>query len=77
MTAVPTSAFSAFALEPLPEFQPGADLAGAITGVLGSTGIELQDGDVVVVAAKAVGVAENRYQTTRPSASSRKPIDCL
>ncbi|WP_026284539.1 coenzyme F420-0:L-glutamate ligase [Salinispora arenicola] len=60
MTAVPTSAFSAFALEPFPELQPGADLAGAITGVLACTGIELQDGDVVV-ASKAVSVAENRY----------------
>ncbi|WP_018586223.1 coenzyme F420-0:L-glutamate ligase [Salinispora arenicola] len=61
MTAVPTSAFSAFALEPFPELQPGADLAGAITGVLASTGTELQDGDVVVVASKAVSVAEKRY----------------
>ncbi|WP_026268862.1 coenzyme F420-0:L-glutamate ligase [Salinispora arenicola] len=60
MTAVPTSAFSAFALEPFPELQPGADLAGVITGVLACTGIELQDGDVVV-ASKAVSVAENRY----------------
>lgn len=61
MTAVPTSAFSAFALEPFPELQPGSDLAGAITGVLASTGTELQDGDVVVVASKAVSVAEKRY----------------
>ncbi|WUT01518.1 coenzyme F420-0:L-glutamate ligase (plasmid) [Streptomyces sp. NBC_00708] len=63
MTAAspPTSGFSAFSLEPFPEFQPGDDLAGTITEVLSRTGTELLDGDVVVVASKIVSIAEKRY----------------
>lgn len=61
MTAAPTSGFSAFALEPFPELQPGDDLAGTITGVLSSTGTELRDGDILVVASKVVSIAEKRY----------------
>ncbi|MFI0937300.1 coenzyme F420-0:L-glutamate ligase [Streptomyces sp. NPDC021020] len=60
-TPAPTSAFSAFALEPFPEVQPGDDLATAITDVLTRTGTALQDGDIVVVASKAVSIAEKRY----------------
>ncbi|PCG87183.1 hypothetical protein CIB93_04915 [Streptomyces sp. WZ.A104] len=61
MTAAPTSGFSAFALEPFPELQPGDDLAGTIAGVLSSTGTHLRDGDIVVVASKVVSIAEKRY----------------
>jgi len=61
MTAAPTSGFSAFALEPFPELQPGDDLAGSITDVLTRTGTDLKDGDVVVVASKVVSIAEKRY----------------
>ncbi|TLQ39306.1 coenzyme F420-0:L-glutamate ligase [Streptomyces marianii] len=61
MTAAPTSGFSAFALEPFPELQPGDDLAGTITSVLSSTGTELRDGDILVVASKVVSIAEKRY----------------
>ncbi|KUN17643.1 hypothetical protein AQJ11_37940 [Streptomyces corchorusii] len=61
MTAAPTSGFSAFALEPFPELQPGDDLAGTITGVLDRTGTELRDGDILVVASKVVSIAEKRY----------------
>jgi coenzyme F420-0:L-glutamate ligase/coenzyme F420-1:gamma-L-glutamate ligase len=61
MTAAPTSGFSAFALEPFPELQPGDDLAGTITDVLTATGTELCEGDVVVVASKVVSIAEKRY----------------
>ncbi|MGH3566466.1 MAG: coenzyme F420-0:L-glutamate ligase [Pseudonocardia sp.] len=60
MTA-PTSGFSAFALEPFPELQPGDDLTGAISDVLTRTGTELRDGDIVVVASKVVSTAEKRY----------------
>lgn len=59
-TPAPTSAFSAFALEPFPELQPGDDLAAAINHVLTRTGTALQDGDLVVVASKVVSVAEQR-----------------
>ncbi|HEY1621711.1 MAG TPA: coenzyme F420-0:L-glutamate ligase [Streptosporangiaceae bacterium] len=61
MTAAPTSRFSAFAVEPFPEIQPGDDLAGAITGVLSRTGTGLRDGDIIVAASKVVSIAENRY----------------
>lgn len=61
MAAAPTSGFSAFAVEPFPELTMGEDLAGTITDVLTRTGTQLQDGDVVVVASKAVSIAEKRY----------------
>ncbi|MCQ8774801.1 coenzyme F420-0:L-glutamate ligase [Streptomyces telluris] len=61
MTAAPTSGFSAFALEPFPELQPGDDLTGTITDVLTRTSTALRDGDIVVVASKVVSVAEKRY----------------
>lgn len=49
---VPTSAFSAFALEPFPAVRPGDDLARTIMQVLAQTGSTLQDQDVIVVASK-------------------------
>lgn len=49
---------SAFALDGLPELGPGADLPGLIA----STSPELHDGDVVVVAHKAVSKAEGRIR---------------
>nr|BFF04654.1 hypothetical protein GCM10020241_63290 [Streptoalloteichus tenebrarius] len=57
----PTSGFSAFALQPFPELQIGDDLPDAITDVLARTGTALRDGDIVVVASKAVSVVEKRY----------------
>ncbi|WP_269439624.1 coenzyme F420-0:L-glutamate ligase [Streptomyces paludis] len=57
----PTSGFSAFALEPFPELQPGTDLASAITDTLTRTGTALRTGDIVVVASKVVSIAEKRY----------------
>ena len=44
-----------FGVEGLPELEPGADLAGLIAGAT-----QLEDGDVVVVAQKAVSKAEGR-----------------
>ncbi|MEU8543001.1 coenzyme F420-0:L-glutamate ligase [Streptomyces sp. NPDC048717] len=60
MTA-PTSSFSGFALEPFPEVRPGDNLADVIIGVLDRSEVELEDGDVLVVASKAVSIAEMRY----------------
>lgn len=59
MTA--TSGFSATALEPFPEVEPGDDLAGVILDALGTAGTQLLDGDIVVVASKVVSIAEKRY----------------
>jgi coenzyme F420-0:L-glutamate ligase/coenzyme F420-1:gamma-L-glutamate ligase len=61
MTSAPTSRFSAFAVEPFPEIQPGDDLGAAITDALTRTGTRLRDGDILVVASKVVSIAENRY----------------
>ncbi|WP_217231239.1 coenzyme F420-0:L-glutamate ligase [Streptomyces anulatus] len=75
MTPPPTSAFSAFALEPFPTLQPGDDLAGTISRVLDQTGSALQDRDVVVVASKAVSIAEKRYvdlATVTPSPEAER-----
>ncbi|MFF2226950.1 coenzyme F420-0:L-glutamate ligase [Streptomyces globisporus] len=57
----PTSAFSAFALEPFPNLRPGDDLAHTILRVLDQTGGPLQDEDIIVVASKVVSIAEKRY----------------
>ncbi len=48
--------FQVVVLEGLPEIAPGDDLAAAIT----ARGIDLQDGDIVVVSSKAVSKAEGR-----------------
>ncbi|WP_330315086.1 coenzyme F420-0:L-glutamate ligase [Streptomyces sp. NBC_00523] len=71
----PTSAFSSFSLEPFPELQPGDDLAGAISEVLASTGTELLDGDVVVVASKVVSIAEKRYVNLADVTPSAEAVD--
>lgn len=46
-----------FALNGIPEVQPGDDLAELILG----TDVELQDGDILVVTSKIVSKAEGRY----------------
>jgi coenzyme F420-0:L-glutamate ligase/coenzyme F420-1:gamma-L-glutamate ligase len=87
MITAPTSGFSAIALEPFPELQPGDDLAGAITGALTRTGTELMDGDVIVVASKVVSIAEKRYvdladvtpgpEALKLSAATGKPAEIV
>ncbi|RDG33977.1 coenzyme F420-0:L-glutamate ligase [Streptomyces corynorhini] len=57
----PITAFSAFGLEPFPTITVGDDLASVITGVLKDQDVALHVGDVVVVASKAVSIAEKRY----------------
>lgn len=63
MTTSPaaTSGYSAFALEPFPDIEPGDDLAGIILDTARKTGTTLADGDIVVIASKAVSIAEKRY----------------
>ncbi len=48
------------ALPDLPLIQPGDDLVGLISSGLGRAGIELADGDVIVVAQKIVSKTEGR-----------------
>jgi coenzyme F420-0:L-glutamate ligase/coenzyme F420-1:gamma-L-glutamate ligase len=47
-------------LTPFPKVRPGDDLAGVITDALTRTGVELEDGDILVVASKVVSISENR-----------------
>ncbi|WP_433358913.1 coenzyme F420-0:L-glutamate ligase [Streptosporangium sp. CA-115845] len=75
MTTASTSGFSAFALEPFPDFQVGDDLVGTITGVLARTNTKLRDGDIVVVASKVVSIAENRYVDLASVTPSPKAIE--
>ncbi|MFJ6661290.1 coenzyme F420-0:L-glutamate ligase [Streptomyces sp. NPDC091377] len=68
-----TSSFTAFALEPFPTIKPGDDLVEAITTVMQAQDVALHDGDVIVVASKAVSISENRrvdLATVTPSAEA-------
>lgn len=68
-----TSSFAAFALEPFPTIKPGDDLVEAITTVMEAQGATLHDGDIIVVASKAVSISENRrvdLATVTPSAEA-------
>src|SRR5919198_4251818 len=65
-----------FAVSGLPEIEPGADLAGLILAATADNPI--QDGDVLVVAQKAVSKAEGRLldlRTVEPSPFARTIAD--
>jgi coenzyme F420-0:L-glutamate ligase/coenzyme F420-1:gamma-L-glutamate ligase len=65
-----------FAVHGLPEIEPGADLAGLILAATADNPI--QDGDLVVVAQKAVSKAEGRLldlRTVEPSPFARTIAD--
>jgi coenzyme F420-0:L-glutamate ligase/coenzyme F420-1:gamma-L-glutamate ligase len=51
-----------FALEGFPLVEPGDDLVGQIADALSANGLQLEAGDVLVVAQKVVSKAENRYR---------------
>jgi coenzyme F420-0:L-glutamate ligase/coenzyme F420-1:gamma-L-glutamate ligase len=58
----------------LPVFREGDDLAQAVLSGLAGDGLSLRDGDVVVVASKAVSRVEGRFvdlQTVEPSERAR------
>jgi coenzyme F420-0:L-glutamate ligase/coenzyme F420-1:gamma-L-glutamate ligase len=54
-----------FGLPGIPEIEPGADLAGLILDAAARLPLELQDGDLLVVAQKAVSKAEGRVVDLR------------
>jgi coenzyme F420-0:L-glutamate ligase / coenzyme F420-1:gamma-L-glutamate ligase len=59
----------------LPEIEPGDDLAGLLAQAATAEGIELADGDVVVVTQKVVSKAENRLVPVDPDdPTSHKPL---
>lgn len=53
---------TALAVEGLPEIGPGFDLAGGVLAGLGAMGERLLDGDVLVIAHKAVSKSEGRVR---------------
>lgn len=65
---------SAYALPGLPEIQPGDDLVRHISLALGGAGIELRDGDVLVVASKIVSKAEGRFVYPRDRAAHEQLV---
>jgi len=69
------SALQLTALPEIPLIEPGSDLAAIILAALARTGIDLVDGDVLVVAQKIVSKSEGRLvnlQTVAPSARARE-----
>jgi len=67
--------FNAWALGGFPLVKAGDDVAGVIVETCGKNGVELEDGDVIVVAQKVVSKAEGRVVTLNglvPSQEARK-----
>lgn len=67
--------FNAWALGGFPLVKAGDDVAGVIVETCGKNGVELEDGDVIVVAQKVVSKAEGRVVTLNglvPSEEARK-----
>ena len=68
-------ALQIFGLDGLPEVPPGADVIQLLIDALGTSGEQLQTGDVVVVTHKIVSKAEGRLvdlKTVEPSAFAEK-----
>ncbi len=66
------------ALEHFPAVEPGDDLAELLVNSFLRNGIELRDGDVLVLAQKIVSKAEDRYRTLKdvePSDDARQLAD--
>lgn len=65
MTGIPpakaTSRVELLAVPGLPELVPGDDLVGAIVAKAAAAGIDIRDGDVVVIAQKVVSKCEGAY----------------
>jgi len=63
------------ALAGIPEVVPGDDLASIIQGALRSNSIELQPGDLLVVAQKIISKSENRFLDLRSVTPSARAIE--
>ena len=64
--------FRAFALEGFPLVTPGSNIARLIVEVSESNGLELQNGDVVVVAQKVISKADKRMFSLRDVVPSER-----
>lgn len=63
------------ALGGIPEIRPGDDLAAILQSALRADEIELQSGDVLVIAQKIVSKAENRFLDLRSLSPSPRAIE--
>lgn len=63
------------ALGGIPEIRPGDDLASILQSALRADEIELQSGDVLVIAQKIVSKAENRFLDLRSLSPSPRAIE--
>jgi coenzyme F420-0:L-glutamate ligase/coenzyme F420-1:gamma-L-glutamate ligase len=69
-----TSDVTVRSVEPFPEVRQGDDLAETITLALTAAGMQLVDGDAVVVASKVVSIAERRHINLAAIAPGREAI---
>jgi coenzyme F420-0:L-glutamate ligase/coenzyme F420-1:gamma-L-glutamate ligase len=67
--------FNAWALEGFPLVKAGDDIAGMIIEACKKNGLELEDGDIIVIAQKVVSKAEDRVVTLRGLVPSEQAKD--
>lgn len=70
-----TSTFSVFGVEPFPTIGEGDSITDTVLGVLHKQDRYLIDGDIIVVASKAVSISEKRYvdlATVTPSPQAQE-----
>jgi coenzyme F420-0:L-glutamate ligase / coenzyme F420-1:gamma-L-glutamate ligase len=64
MTGATSPQLSVFGISGIPEISPGDDLGALIADAIRADGLELRDGDVLVVTSKVVSKAEGRVVTS-------------
>ncbi len=67
--------FTVIAIEGFPLVEPGDDLAKMLVDVSGSNGVQIDDGDVIVIAQKVFSKAENRIVNLMDVEPSQTAID--
>lgn len=77
---MPAASVSLHALPGIPLIEPGDDLAGLLANALRESGLELMDGDILVLAQKIVSKAEGLYvelDAVEPSPRARELAEKL
>lgn len=72
---MPVDSLSYFALQGIPLIEPGHDLATIIAEALKASGLDLQAGDILVVAQKIVSKAEGRYVNLADVTPSERALE--
>lgn len=73
--AEPSRLLTAYAVPGIGRVRPGTDLGREIGGAITASGLDLKDGDVVVVASKVVAKAEGSVATAQTRAEVEQLID--